>query len=129
MRYFIMYDMHDLSFDALRGGETVFLWREGERRPSIFDTFNLPRDLVDRLSAAGFDPTVDVFVVAGHQASLAIAVHALTAVYGKFSAAMYHAHLKKYVIKELDYDAPVRRPNDADGATDTRRTVRENSGA
>lgn len=92
----------DLSSCA-KYGDIVTLFVDQERRPSVFDTEEFGKEVLQRLEKHNFDPTVDYICVTGAMVALITGLIAIACAYDDFMILLFSSNSVQYVAKKVGF--------------------------
>lgn len=90
----------DLS-TAEQYGTICYVFREGDRRCSLFDSERFQSMVVDKLQDLEFDPSNDHVCLAGSVVALVLFTTALSRIHPKFSVLLFSSSMNAYVSRVL----------------------------
>jgi len=82
-------------------GEIKYIFEQGDRRSSVFETRAYEVAIEERLNALGFDPARDIVCIAGRIVCVAVLFAVLTRLFGRFNILMFDAHDECYVMRTV----------------------------
>lgn len=87
----------NLNFQsAEQFGETVYLFNEGDRRSSVFDSENYADDIAEALSRKEFNPNKDYICITGSIIPVTLVVATMIHLYGRVNALFFRANESSY---------------------------------
>lgn len=84
-------------------GETITLFVNNEKRPSVFDTEEFGNAVLQRLEQHKFDPAIDYICVTGAMVALTTALIAITCAYDEFMILLFSSNSAQYVAKKVGF--------------------------
>ncbi len=86
---------------AKKFGEISFVFNEGDRRASVFDSESYGRSIVNRLREVEFNPQLDLLCISGKMVPVCIATAAIISAYDTVQVLLYNASLADYVKRTM----------------------------
>jgi len=91
---------------AERFGQVKYLFKQNDRRASVFRTAEFMEDVSKSLRKNDFDPKVDIFAIAGSMVPVALAAIVLARKYGSIDVLCFNSVTSAYELrstKELSH--------------------------
>ena len=82
-------------------GEIYYIFTQGDRRSSVFDTTAYEQAIEARLNELQFDADKDIVCIAGKIVCIAVLCAVLSRKYGQFNILMFDAHDERYVMRTV----------------------------